>query len=199
MNVKGVTKCTLMSLLKEILFLGLAFFLVSCSRDENDPVKIAEQTNKENLSMRGQSEAEYIVDAYSWNLYEMYISEDAESLSTSLEIQNLGTQLAAFYIMLNNQIREIADKKNINLPQGLTEKQLKARESLREKVGYDFNVAYTKEVYEKRKNAVEVYKSIINNKSVDPEIKAWAETTLPEVQQHLSKATVCYEHTKMPQ
>jgi putative membrane protein len=169
--------------------------LCSCNQHSNDPIEKAKNINESNLDKNTKEYAKLIVEAYSNNLYQIKISEDAESLSTSLEIQNLGTELSVALTILNNKIKEIATKKNIILPDALTDKQIKDSETLEEKVGYDFNVAYATEVYEKQKEAVAAFEKIISN-TTDPEIKTWAGSALLEIHKHLSAATISYEHIK---
>ncbi len=169
----------------------------SCKPNVKDPIEIAKTTNEMRLNAEINEDSKYIIRFYSDNLYEIKISEDAETISTSIEVQNLATKLAVSHTILNNKIRDLASKKNISLPEGLTEEQTKNYQSLHEKVGYDFNVGYTQAIYERHKEAISILEKIINN-STDPEIKTWAEETLLETHEHLSIATVCYEHIKLP-
>jgi putative membrane protein len=181
--------------------IGIAVFLgfliaISCKQKINDPVEIAKEVNETNLDRVSDEDSKYVVDAYSNNLYEIRISEGAETLSTNVEVQKLGAKLADAHTVLNERIEEMAKRKSITLPPGLSEDQIKNADVIKEKVGYDFNLAYAQEIYDNHKTAVDEYKKVIE-KAADPEIKEWAESTLPEIENHLSIASECYNNIKI--
>ena len=75
-------------------------------------------------------------------------------------------------------------QKNVTLPAELDSSHKSTLENLRTKVGPDFDKAYVDDMVSDHEKAVSEFQSRAKNAS-DPDVKVFAEKTLPTLQKHL--------------
>jgi putative membrane protein len=166
-----------------LICLGLVFS-ISCSNNAKDTKEQAEEINEEKFNKEGEKEADKLVDAYSSNLYEIKLSENAAMKASTADVKKLASMLVEAHTKMNSSVERLAQSKNVTLPTDLSDEQRRKMERLVEKTGIDYDKEYCDEMKSKHQDAVKDFEKMAE-KCEDPEIKQWASETLPELRTHL--------------
>lgn len=85
----------------------------------------------------------------------------------------------------NEKLKALAKSKGITLPDSLSEFELKTKNKLSAKSGKDFDKAYVDDMIEDHQKDIREFESAIQTLK-DPELKAFATSTLPTLKMHLA-------------
>lgn len=171
-------------------FLSLsALILTSCKQNAPEDTKeAAQEINDKNMDGRtAEKNAQFAVDAYSEGLLEIELSKYAKEKSTDINVKALAEKMIEAHALVNEELKRIADQKNIALAQGLSEEQQEQYSKLTSKVGSDLNEAYAEKLVSDHKDAVSLYEKA-SEKEEDLDFKNFFTKTLPEIKHHLVSA-----------
>jgi putative membrane protein len=84
----------------------------------------------------------------------------------------------------NDELKAIAQRKNIAMPMSLSDERSKVKEKLAEKSGKDFDKAYINEMVSDHKKDVDLFEDALN-KVKDEELRTFINNTLPTLRAHL--------------
>lgn len=177
------------------LCIALTAFTTSCSNEHKDSKDTAEDMNDEKFEGKAEKEADKLVGAFSSNLFEVRMSENAALNAATPEVKKLAMHLVEAHSRMNEDVKALATKKQVSLPTDLTEEQREDIEKLAEKSGLDYDKAYTDKMKEKHEDAIRNYEKI-SDKCSDAEIKNWASETLPEVRNHMDMVMTTHNSIK---
>jgi putative membrane protein len=99
----------------------------------------------------------------------------------SADVKAFAQKMKDVHTQANQELADLATKKSVALP---TKKP--STHGLDKKSGADFDKAYLKQQVSAHEKAVKLFEK--GAKSTDPDVKAWAEKTLPVVREHLEEA-----------
>jgi putative membrane protein len=102
------------------------------------------------------------------------------------KVKAFGQQMVTDHTKANEELNQLAQKKDVSLPTAPEPKQEKAIAKLGAKSGTDFDKAYADNAVDDHKDAVDLFEKA--SKSSDPDIAAFATKTLPTLQSHLDMA-----------
>lgn len=173
----------------------LALTLTTACSNNKDTNEVAEEANKENLDKKEEKGAEYLVDAYSGNMYEIKASENAALNATSPEVKKIATMMVEAHGKMNVEVEQLASSKSITLPVDLTNDQIKDLEKLTEKTGIEYDKAYISKMKDKHEEALSMLEKV-SEKCDDAEIKTWAQKTAPNVSSHLEMVKAAEDNLK---
>lgn len=134
-----------------------------------------------------QAETEFVKKAAVSGLYEVQSSQMATTASQSAEVQQFAQQMITDHTAANQQLQQLAASKNIEVPQTLDEKHQKMISRLQKATGEQFDTTYGRQQMKAHQEAVQLFQQAATNLT-DPELKAFAETALPKLQQHAEMA-----------
>jgi len=169
--------------------------LSSCSHEPKDSKESAEQLNDAKFDDKEKRDADCLLKAYSSNLFEIRVSENASLNASTPEVKKLGAMLMEAHTKMNSEVKALAEKKQVSLPTDLTDEQRKKIEELAEKTGTDYDKKYVEMMKEKHKHAIDTYEKDADE-CVDPDIKAWANKSLSEVRSHLDMVESTWQSVK---
>ncbi len=118
---------------------------------------------------------------------EVELGKLAVQKASSDAIKQFGQKMIDDHTKANDQLKQIAGKEGIDLPQSLDSKQQSHVDKLAKLSGPAFDKAYMKDMVKDHEKDVNEFKNEAQNGS-DPNIKQFASTTLPTLEQHLSAA-----------
>ncbi len=173
----------------------LSICMGACSTGSKDPKDQAEDVNQQNLSKNAEKESQRLVDAYSSNLCEVRNGENAITKAVTADVKELATMLVSAHMKMNEEVKRLADSRNVTLPSSVSDEDQKKIEKMNEKSGLDFDKEFSKEMKDKHEKAVKKYEKDAEN-SEDTEIKNWASNTLTEVKSHLDMVNATWEKIK---
>jgi putative membrane protein len=117
---------------------------------------------------------------------EVALGKMAAEKGASAEVKDFGNMMVKDHGAANEELKSIAQKKNITLPSGLDAEHQAKSDSLSKLSGKDFDKAYVKVMIEGHHKTL----GIMNNEATggqDVDLKAFAKKTAPVVQHHLEE------------
>jgi putative membrane protein len=180
-----------------MLLATLALSIYSCnnSDSETNTKKDAEERNEEMLNRTGEADARYVVDAYADGMLEVQMAERVKDRLVSQEAKNVAEMMITEHTAMNNDMRALAEKKQISLPTQLTNMQQDDIDDVAEETGTDLDHAYTDKTVKMHKDAIDLFEKA-SNKANDAEIKSAFANGLPKLRSHLDMATTARDHAK---
>jgi putative membrane protein len=158
------------------LALGLATQF-ACERKEDGGYGMAGKRTKDNA---------WLVKAAESNLAEIDAGRLAETKGDRTEVKQFARHMVEEHTNLNVELAALAEKKAITLPARAGEKQQRAVAELSELTGAEFDKKFADMTVSDHEKAVSLFES--NSNAADPDVKAFAEKTLPTLQHHLQMA-----------
>ena len=118
---------------------------------------------------------------------EIELGKLATQKASSDAVKQFGQKLIDDHTKANDQLKEIAGKANITIPDSLDSKHQSRIDKLAKLSGPEFDKAFVKDAIKDHEHDISEFKSEAQNGS-DPNIKQFASSTLPALQEHLTMA-----------
>jgi putative membrane protein len=178
--------------MKIISFLIVSFCWVtftSCTKNTNDDSKKAADEQNEQKFENAALEAgsEFAVSAADAGMMEVQLATLALSKASSSKVKDFAQMMLDDHTKANEELKALAQKKNITLPTSLSDKHQKKFNEMSEKTGADFDKEYCDLMVKDHKDVVDMFKKA-QEKAKDPDLKAWASEKLPTLEHHLTMA-----------
>ena len=182
--------------------LGAAVVTMSMStiacKDENkqeDSKEVAEEENEakyDDVNDDKEEDADYLIFAAEVDMKEIELGKLAQQKSTNPDVQALGKMMVDQHTKSLADLKAAAAKKNISIPETLTDKGQEAYKDLNEKTGHDFDKAYTDKMVDGHEKTIEKMEKA-SEKASDADIRMWAANMLPTLRTHLEHAKMAKE------
>ncbi|WP_264520881.1 DUF4142 domain-containing protein [Flavobacterium sp. N1994] len=139
---------------------------------------------------RSEEAAQFLLDASEINLEQISLGKLAQQKGNKKETKVLGKRMERDYANSNNVLNSLLKTKSITLPTSQTEMGLKAYQKLNHQSGINFDRTYTAMMISQHQFAISLFETA-SSECLDPEIKAWAGSTLPTLKTNLELALKC--------
>jgi putative membrane protein len=139
---------------------------------------------------RGQltsSDFKFVTDAKRGGMEEVQLGELAKQKAANPAVREFGERMITDHQKANEQLKDIVQKKGALVPASLSHHETSRLERLQKLSGAEFDKAYISDMVSDHKTDVKEFEKATKNLS-DPELKAFAEKTLPTLQEHLRQA-----------
>lgn len=170
----------------------------SCGSKEggHDSARSARDQNEEKFeSNKAKEDAAFAVEAANGGLLEVQLGTLAVTKASSPRVKQFGQMMVEDHTEVNNELKALAQRKNITLPTVMGDKHQRKYDNFAEKSGSDFDKAYMDLMVEDHKEDIRKFEEQAKDGN-DPELKAWASAKLPTLQQHLREAEQIQESLK---
>ena len=147
-------------------------------------------TQPKTMAQTGQlsgKDYDFLVRAARIDMEEVQAGELAQKKGTSQAVRDFGSHMVNDHSKANTGLQEIATQKNTTLPTQLSQKQNTSIQGLEGLSGAEFDKTFAEEMVKGHTQAVKEFDAASKNVS-DTDLKAWAETALPLLQEHLRMA-----------
>ena len=134
-----------------------------------------------------QEDMEFATKAAEGGLKEVRLGELAQQQAESQEAQQFGQRMVEDHGQANEQLKQIAEQKGIELPQELPDDAQQLRDELQQKSGAEFDQAYMDEMVSDHEEDIEEFEDYVES-AQDPDLRNFAEQTLPTLREHLELA-----------
>lgn len=151
----------------------MVIFISAC--DENDG---------SNLSSRDKT---FLKKAALANRAEIELGELASDEATHEGVQHFGSHMVSEHTTALNELEELADDEDINLPNGLDNEHEEKKEYLMTLSGYQFDTAYVNSQVKDHQLVAAMFEEAKDN-SDDEEVREYATKYLPHIEEHLTTA-----------
>lgn len=126
---------------------------------------------------------------------EVALGKMAAAKGVSKDVKDFGNMMVMDHGKANDELKAIAQKKNITLPTGLDAEHQAKSDSLSKLSGKDFDKAYVDVMIDGHKKTLALMQAEASN-GKDAELKAFAEKTAPVVQHHLEEILKIHDGLK---
>jgi putative membrane protein len=163
----------------------LASLVVSCGNPKKDSKDVADDSNKEAFKKTSLADdSKFATDAADAGMLEVKLGELAVTKANMSSVKELAKMMVKDHSMANDELKNLAQRKNISLPTALSDKSQKTLNDLKAKRGKEFDQAYAKLMVKDHKKVLDDFKKEAE-KGDDADIKAWAAGKISTLEHHL--------------
>ncbi len=173
-------------------------FLTACGDNaaKQDSKETAEEVNEQKFDNQDtERDAEFAVDAASGGMMEVQLGNLAQTNASSQQIKDFARQMVDEHSKANDELKGLAQQKNITLPAALSADHQKKYDDLAAKKGADFDKAYAAFMVEDHEDDLEDFREEAD-KGNDADVKAWAASKVPILEHHLEMAKTTRDAVK---
>jgi putative membrane protein len=183
---------TLMKKLSSIAIIALAACAFQACQGPKDSKAAADSTNAvKDTTTTGagigvdKNDAIFAVNAANGGMTEIALSNMAVAKSINTKVRDFATMMVTDHSKAGDELKGIAQNKNITLPDSVDNNSKKAIDALSKVSVTNFDKAYVSQMIDDHKAAVKLFKDAAKNVK-DPDLKAFADKTLLVIQSHLA-------------
>jgi putative membrane protein len=166
----------------------------SSTNQQQDSVDSAKNVNDSTASTISKA-SDFATEAASGGMMEVQLGKLAEQKAQSKRVKAFGAMMVKDHTQANDELKAIAAKQNIVLPDSMSNDKKKNLDDLSKKTGNDFDKAYMDMMVDDHKEDVSKFKDAAQN-SPDSAVKAFAAKAVPVLQKHLDSAQAIQQSLK---
>ena len=133
------------------------------------------------------ADKKFMREAAEGGLAEVELGKLATEKASSEEVKKFGQRMVDDHSKANEELKQLASSKSVNLPSDLTAKDKMTKERLSKLSGESFDRAYMQDMVKDHKKDVADF-ARESNRAKDPDVKQFASKTLPTLKDHLKEA-----------
>jgi putative membrane protein len=134
-----------------------------------------------------QQDTQFATKAAGDGKAEVKLGKLAQQQAQNDAVKQFGRRMVDDHSKANDELRSIARQKGIDLPQKLPDEAQQLDDELQQKSGHEFDQAYMDAMVEDHQKAVDLFEQEAQS-GQDPDLKRFAENTLPTLREHLDLA-----------
>lgn len=138
----------------------------------------------ENLARK---DMKFVHEAAIGGMLQVQLGQMAKDKAQSQDVKDFGARMVTDHSGVNTELKQLADKKGVMLPDKLDKKHEKIVDKLSKLSGADFDKEYMKLMVKGHKDDVAAFKKASKDLK-DPDLKDFAAKTLPAYEEHLKLA-----------
>jgi len=149
---------------------------------QNDSVAGARDVNASS-TQQGKSDVDFVLAAADGGLLEVRLGELAKQKGSSKDVKDFARSMTIDHGKANEELKSLAKKANISIPEGLSEKSQQKYNELAQKKGADFDAAYAKMMVADHQETIDKFRAEASN-GQHQEIRDWAAAKIPTLEHH---------------
>jgi putative membrane protein len=126
----------------------------------------------------------FAVEAAQGGMAEVQLGELAKTKATNPQVKSFADKMVTDHNKANDELKQIVSRKGATLPTELPRKENSTLDSLQKATGADFDKQYVEHMVKDHKKDVKDFQDASQSLN-DPDLKAFAQKTLPTLQDHL--------------
>ena len=134
-----------------------------------------------------KDDLDFITKAAQGSRTEIALGHEATTQAASADVKAFGQRMMADHGKANDELRQLAAQKHVDLPAKLDDDHEKDVDKLGKMKGKDFDKEYADDMVDDHEKDVDEFKKASQSLK-DPDLKAWANKTLPVLEHHLAMA-----------
>jgi putative membrane protein len=139
------------------------------------------------LTASAQTADPFVKEAAVGGMAEVDLGKLAKDKGSSDTVKQFGQKMVDDHTKINDDLKTLAKKKNIDLPTALDAKHQAVVDRLSKLSGAEFDRAYSTEMVKDHTEDVKEFQKQANS-ATDPDVKSFASNNLPTLQEHLKEA-----------
>ena len=151
----------------------------------HDTTTTATTMNKDtSTAMVDKDAKDFAQDAATGGMMEVQLGNVAENNSSTQAVKDFGKMMVDDHTKVNDELKDLASKKNVSLPTAVTNDQQKDIDKLTKETGANFDKDYVSMMIKDHEKDIADFKKA-GDKIKDPDFKNFIIKTLPTLQKHL--------------
>jgi putative membrane protein len=146
-----------------------------------------QKTTAHETTTGGAADQMFVKKVAMGGLAEVQLGQLAADKASSDEVKKFGQRMVTDHNKANDELKSLAQQKNITLPTELDAKDKATHDRLAKLSGAAFDRAYMQHMVTDHRLVVNEFKKE-STMGKDAEVKAWAGKTLPTIEEHLKLA-----------
>ena len=152
-----------------------------------DSKDMAEDQNDAKFKGDAEDDADFAVEAANGGMMEVQLGTLALTKATSPDVKQFAQMMVDDHTKANNELKDLAQQKNITLPSTLDNEHQRKFDNLNEKTGADFDKDYIDLMVQDHKEDVKKFEDQ-GDDGKDADLKSWASAKVPTLRHHLEEA-----------
>lgn len=148
------------------------------------PALFAQGMSKSTSSKMSSSDTKFMKEAAMGGMEEVELGKLAAQKATDADVKSFGQKMVDDHSKANDQLQQLATQKGVTLPTGMSASQKNDMAKLEKLSGAAFDKTYVSMMVKDHKMDVAEFKKE-STSAKDSDLKSWAGTTLPTLQDHL--------------
>jgi len=144
-------------------------------------------TAAQSMAALSSTDRTFAQKAAAGGLAEVSLGQIAAQNANSQQVKDFGQRMVTDHTQANQELQQIAQQENLTLPTQPDSKDQATQKRLGTLTGTAFDTAYTKDMVQDHRQYIAEFKREAQS-GQDPALKAFAQKTLPVLQQHLQMA-----------
>jgi putative membrane protein len=144
-------------------------------------------TNTPEMAPAKVDDKKFLKEAALGGMTEVELGKLAAQKASSEDVKQFAQKMVDDHTKMGDQLKQVASKDNITLPDALDSKHQSQINKLSKLSGADFDKAYAKEQLKGHQSDIKDFTAEAQS-GTDPNVKAFAASALPTLQQHLELA-----------
>lgn len=133
------------------------------------------------------TDQKFMKDAHIGNLAETQLGQMAQGKANNPDVKKFATRMVDDHSRADDQLKQIAQQQHVALPDEVDAAHKNEADRLSKLSGTAFDKAYMLNMVQDHQKTVQKFDHV-SKTSGDPEVKNWAQQTLPTLQSHLQDA-----------
>ncbi len=163
-----------------IMLLGAFSF---CNRQQKDSVDLAKESN-DRKEVLNEDQSDFVVQAVSAGLLEVELGKLGQQMAQYSRLKKFAKMMVDDHAKMNEELKELATKKQLTLPGSLGEEQQGKLNDLRKQNRQKFDIRYLEVMEEEHENDIKKFEEASENHK-DADIQTFAAKHLPLLRAHL--------------
>ncbi len=139
---------------------------------------------KQHSSGMAASDKKFVREAAQGGMAEVELGKLATEKASGEDVKKFGQRMVDDHSKANDELKQLASSKGIDLPRDLSAKDKKLKERLSKLSGADFDKAYMQSMVKDHKQDVAEF-TRESSKGADSDVQQFAAKTLPTLKDHL--------------
>ena len=180
------------------LFATIGFGMTACNNSGKENVDTADSINKEKRDVADtannrvnvttdKESSEFLVRVADAGMSEVEFTKLAEQKATTPEIKQFASMLWNDHTQLNQQVKQLAQERNITLPATTSEDHNKMMTDIQAKTGKAFDKAFIDKLIANHNKSIDLFDKAIKDVN-DASVRTFADNTLPKLKMHRDSA-----------
>jgi putative membrane protein len=144
----------------------------------------AKTMKHDSMGKLSSKDKKFMMEAAMGGMEEVEMGKLAAANATDPDVKAFGQRMVDDHSKANDQLKQLAQTKGVTLPADMDKSQHKDMDKLAKMTGDDFDHSYVKMMVKDHKKDVSEFAKESKSAS-DADVKSWAGTTLPTLQDHL--------------
>ena len=162
---------------------------------QNAPGNTGATTAKQGASTLSSSDRSFITKAAEGGMAEVELGQLASQKASDPQVKQFAQRMVADHGKANDQLKQIASSKNVQLPTDMPAAARRERDRLSKLSGAQFDREYMSHMTSDHKKDTSLFRSTARS-AKDADVKQFASSTLPTIEEHLQMAQSIAKSTK---